>query len=249
MVDAPFALGELRLADDVGSADWIVGTVRDFQYDVASLLPPGLGAYARVFHPAGRQLEGGSWGEVSWSQVAAANGRVAHAAMDWVGITGGWCYLHGRTQPGIWDREPSEGSLPVRQAAGLARVLSRFTKTPAAGWFAVWDGSGSPAYPREAAPRLLMPHRPMVLFAGPLSAVTTSFDAAPFDQRAHLWWPQDRSWCVATDTDLMSTYVAGSADCVAAVLAEDELESYAVTADQKVSWDSDTVNQLPPRSC
>lgn len=246
MVDDTFVLGELRLVADVGSADWIVAGVRDFEYVVGSLLPVGFDAYARVFHPAARRVDG-EWVEVSWSQVAAANGRVAHAGMEWIAITGDGRYLHGDTQPGIWDQEPSEGSLPVRQAASLAGVLSRFTATPSACSFAVWDGSGAPAYPRGAAPTVSMPHRPMALFAGPLSAVTTSFDEPPFDQRAHLWWPRDRSWCVATDVDLMTTYVAGSVECIGAVLAEGELESFPVTADQKVTWDSDTVNPTPPR--
>ncbi len=69
-----------------------------------------------------------------------------------------------------------------------------------------------------------MPNRPMALCAGPLSAVTTSFGGGPFD-RAYLRRPQDRSWCVATDVDFMSTYVAGSVECVAAVLTDEQLES------------------------
>jgi hypothetical protein len=238
-----FVLGELRLVDDVRSADWIVASVRNFEYDVGSLLPVTFDAYARLFHPAARRLDGNAWAEVSWSQVATANGRVAHASMEWVAITGEWRYLDGDTQPGIWDQAPFTGSLPVHQAGLLARVLQRFTQTPSACWFAVWDGSGAPAYPRPAQ-TVGMPNRPMALFAGPLSAITTSFGAPPFD-RAHLWWPDDRSWCVATDVDLMSTYVAGSAECVAAVLAHEQLESFSVTVDQSVYWNSDTVNPTP----
>jgi hypothetical protein len=92
-----------------------------------------------------------------------------------------------------------------------------------------------------------MPQRPMALFAGPLRAITTSFDAPPFDQRAHLWWPDDRRWCVATDIDLMTTYVAGTIECVATVLADGALEALPVTVDQQVTWDSDAVNPPPAR--
>jgi len=120
----------------------------------------------------------------------------------------------------------------------------QFTEKPSECWFAVWDGSGAPAYPRPVT-TLPMPQRPMALFAGPLSAVTTSFVGPSLDM-AHLWWPEDRSWCVATDIDLMSTYVAGSADCIAAVLENEQLESFPVTVDQSVTWDSDTVNPTPP---
>jgi len=59
-----FTLGDLRLVDDVSSADWIVAHVRNFEHDVGSLLPVGFAAYARVFHPAMRRLDG-AWAEVS----------------------------------------------------------------------------------------------------------------------------------------------------------------------------------------
>jgi hypothetical protein len=239
-----FTLGELCLVDDVSSADWIVAGVRDFEHDVGSILPVGFDAYARVCHPALRRLVGDAWAEVSWAQVATANGRVAHASMEWIAITGEWRYLDHDAQPGIWDRAPRIGSLPSRHARTLADVLRRFTEKPSECWFAVWDGSGAPAYPRPVTP-VPMPQRPMALFAGPLSAVTTSFGRGSVDM-AHLWWPEDRSWCVATDIDLMSTYVAGSADCIARVLEDQQLESFAVTVDQSVMWDSDTVNPTPP---
>jgi hypothetical protein len=208
---------------------------------------PSLSMPTRVFHPAGRRRDTDAAAEeVSWSQVAAANGRVAHASMEWIAITGDWRYPDRESQPGVWSRRPSRGSLPANQIAILARVLERFTKTPSTCWFAVWDGSGTPVYPRPVH-TVPMPNRPMALFAGPLGAVTTSFGGQPFEC-AHLWWPEDRSWCVASDVDLMSTYVAGSVECVAAVLADEDLESFPVTVDQSVTWDSDTVNPTPSGS-
>jgi len=105
------AFGDLHLVDDVSGADWIVASVRNFQHDVGSLLPVTFEAYARVLHPASR----GNWGDtidVPWSAVAAANGRIAHAAMEWVAITGDWKFEREAVQPGIWDQPPSEGSLP-----------------------------------------------------------------------------------------------------------------------------------------
>jgi hypothetical protein len=243
-VGGDFSIGELVLAGEVSSADWIVGGVRDFEYDVGSLVPVGFDAYARVLHPAGRHVDGGVPVEVSWAEVAAANGRVAHGAMEWLAITGDWKYLNGAGQPGIWDQPPSTGSLPARQAAVLAGVLSAASETPSEGWFAIWDGYGDAAYRREAVPKVPMPNRPMVLFEGPLHAVTTSF-ARLRDQRANLWWPGDRRWCVATDVDLMSTYVGGNASCIAAVPAENQLETFPVSVDQSVTWSADVVNPKP----
>lgn len=118
-------LGSLRqLAGDVDvrAADWVVAGVRDFDHTVGSLVPPLFDAYARVLHPAARDDV-----EVTWAQVAAANGRQAHPSMEWVGITGSWAFLHGQVQPEVWDTEPDEGGLPAVQAEALATVLAGFT--------------------------------------------------------------------------------------------------------------------------
>ena len=95
-------------------------------------------------------------------------------------------------------------------------------------------------------PRIQLPHRPMLLWAGPLSAATTSFDPPPDDQRASLWWPEDRAWCVPTDVDLMTTYVGGGPECIDALVTDDELEAMPVSIDQPVTWDSDQLNPLQP---
>lgn len=240
-----FGFGDLRLVDDVSSADWIVASVRNFEYDVGSLLPVTFDAYARVLHPAGRESAGVDEVEVPWSKVAAANGRIAHAAMEWVAITGNWRFMTEGGQPGVWERPPSIGSLPAGQAASLAGVLARFTKTPSECWFAVWDGYGNAPYRPGTVSLIAMPQRPMVLLRGPLRAAGTAFSRLKWPEGASLWWPEDRRWCVATDIDLMTTYVGGSVECIDAVLADDRLESFAVGLDQTVHWRSDTLNPTP----
>jgi hypothetical protein len=50
---------------------------------------------------------------------------------------------------------------------------------------------------------------------------------------------------VGTEIDLMTTYVGGSGACIDAVLAETSLEALAVSVDQDVTWEADTVNPLP----
>jgi hypothetical protein len=237
--------GELELVDDVSSADWIVGSVRNFEYDVGSLLPVTFESYARVLHPAARVSAVGDPVDVRWADVAAANGRVAHAAMEWVAITGDWRFMNEDAQPGIWDRAPSIGSLPSHQAASLADLLDRFTGTPSECWFGVWEGYGNMAAHLRTAPMIEMPNRRMLLLRGPLRAAGTAFSHATWPESASLWWPDDRTWCVATDIDLQSTYVGGSAACIGAVLAKQRMETYPVSVDQTVHWRSDTVNPTP----
>ncbi len=67
----------------------------------------------------------------------------------------------------------------------------------------------------------------------------------PWEQSAGLWWPADRAWCVATDVELVSTYVVGSAACVADLLADPRLESAPATVTQPVGDDADQVNPPP----
>jgi len=60
------------------------------------------------------------------------------------------------------------------------------------------------------------------------------------------WWPQDRAWFVATDIDLMSTYIGSSRDCARALRACPALEAVDTAAANSVTWDSDDINPLPP---
>ena len=43
---------------------------------------------------------------------------------------------------------------------------------------------------------------------------------------------------------MMTTYVGGSAEAVAAVVADAGLEAFPVNVDDAVTWDSDTVNRV-----
>ncbi|CAM2882596.1 Integral membrane protein [Prescottella defluvii] len=231
----------LRMVRDVDAGQWIVDRVHGFDHTVASLLPPNFAAYARIFHPAA--TAGGR--SVRWAEVAAANGTTVHPVMEWGSIVGTW---DAPGQPGVWDDEPSQGSLPPPTARTLTTILGRFTGTPETCWFGHWEGSGEVSAPSDHR-RLLMPARDMVLFTGTLDMADTQFGATrefPAGTSAHLWWPDDHAWCVATDIDLMSTYLGASEACVAAVLAEEELEALPAHADQSLTWDSDTVNPLPP---
>jgi hypothetical protein len=46
-----------------------------------------------------------------------------------------------------------------------------------------------------------------------------------------MWWPEDRAWCVRTDIDGCSTYLAASAACISALTSLTTLEGIPVDAD------------------
>jgi hypothetical protein len=237
-------VGDLTVSYDVPPGEWVAAGLCPFaEHAVCSIVPRGFQAYARVFHPAYRLH--GDKGEVRWAEVARANGRQAHPAMEWASITGEWRYVEGENQVGLWDQAPSQGSLPLGQAVRLAQVLRFFTRSPDMCWFAVWDGWATLGDSADGVPRAILPARPMILLSGPLSGIATSVESSPGDQRANMWWPEDQAWCVGTDIDLMTTYIGGSEECIKALAADDGLEVMLVTPDQRVTWDSDRINPLP----
>jgi hypothetical protein len=232
-----FKFGELALSTEV-CGGLIVGGVRDFhEYQVGSLLPDAFAAYVRLFHPAHLATEDGIR-EVRWRDVAQANGKLAHPAMEWGSITASWQLT---SQPGLWDHEPDTGSLPLAQGQRLAHLLARQTTTNEKCWFAIWKGFASVSDSMLDAPRVQMPQRPMLPFHGPLNGAPDSFHDI-WEQSPRLWWPEDRAWCVATDVDLMTTYIGGSTDCIASILAANDLEAMQIPISQGLTWETDTLN-------
>ncbi len=237
------------VAEDVVAGEWIA-TARHAAEPrtVASLVPPVFAAYARVFHPAVRYPDDDLFGgdaedpdvDVTWAEVAAVNSRTAHPAMEWSSITGSWDYVQSDDQPGLWNDSPAQGHLAASTAARLAAVLALHTTTPSTCWFGVdstWHG--------DARPALQLGGIDYLLVRGPVELAAENFADEPVEQSAQLWWPDDRAWCVATDVDLMTTYVGGSAACIAELVAADGLEAAAVPAEQRVTADADTLNPRP----
>jgi hypothetical protein len=227
-------VGRLSPARDVHGAAWVLAGLRDFEYTVGSEIPLVFEAYARVFHPAWRST-GENEVAVRWAEVAEANDRTMHSAAEWVSITGSWEHQYHSIQPGLWDEAPSTGKLPREVAHRLAGILAEHTNDPSTSFFAVWEGWGIPgpmvSFPQgwqhardtfdaevvawrgllDSAAELQLPNRPMQLLQGPLSAIEDFYEQ--YDGPSSLcprsppslWWPADRSWCVSTDIDLMTT--------------------------------------------
>jgi hypothetical protein len=96
-----------------------------------------------------------------------------------------------------------------------------------------------------------VPDRRMHLLLGPLAAIEDFYaryggpSSLCLREPPSLWWPGDRTWCVGTDIDLMTTYVGASNEAVKALLADDQLEVLPVPDNQSVTWEADTINPLP----
>jgi hypothetical protein len=242
-------LGGLPVETDVSTGVWISsGRRRGSPGTVGALVPAAYDAYVRVLHPAVRYA-GDDDVEVPWAEVAAHNGTVAHPLAQWVPLTGSWDYLASDSQPSVWDDAPSAGHLPVAVATRLAAVLRRHTGTPEDCRFGRWVGFGFDAAAVERLPQLLLRGgQDMVVVRGTVDDAVRNLAPEPNEQSANLWWPADRTWCVVTDVDLTSTYVGGSAACIAELLATPGVEAFPAAPDDGVGLDTDTVNPLPPRT-
>jgi hypothetical protein len=219
---------------DVSGPAWIPAT--------GWLVPTAFAAYARVLHPAIR-YDGDDDVEVSWAEIAEANGTAAHPLMQWPAITGGWEFVHEDDQSPLWDDSPAEGHLPVSVASRLVTVLRRHTATPDDCWFGVWTGFGW--YAGCVGTELL--GREYWMLRGPVELAASNAAPEPAEQSVGIWWPADRSWCVVTDIDLMSTYVGGGAACIDELAAVDGLEVVPARPDDRVDYAADQVNPVPGR--
>lgn len=242
---------------DVEEGRWIVDRLHAFGQDVGSVVPAGYQAYARLFHPVDDQPNNTK----RWSDVARRNGRIAHPQMQFHLVSS-----PAGTPPSDTNHRTTSlrwGSLPRTELAALVGVLGRFTATLQDCWFAVWDGFGqihggsalgqltstgggggaAGIAPPEAllGPRLRLPQREYLVLRGPLADVTDLHDALD-DQSPNLWWPMDRSWCVATEIDFAWTYVAGSQRLIAELLTHSALEALPAKISDRFTINSDVLN-------
>ena len=252
----------LEYVDDLTPANWIAERLHPFAQDAGAIIPPGFEAYARLFHPAMRRV-GRKQVPVTWREIADSNLRVHHPQMQFGAIAGGSALKDG-SQPGLWDRAPSTGTLPLDLARVLVGVLRGQTTTPERCWFAAWEGWGDPVFatlhgsadgPAVALPAVIarpmrptfqLPGRGYYLAKGILeAALDTAYGVTSHYQSPSIWWPDDRAWCVATEVDFDWTYVGGSSECIAAVLAHPSLEALPARLSDGVTYASDPLNPMP----
>jgi len=202
--------------------------------------------------------------------VCAASGAVAHPLMQWHMVCRGWSE-HSDSDPlrGRGSEDPQVGNLDPISMAALYGVLAEACTADRVfhafwnGWGGLhrggvgvleFDGDGQthdaadPAFPFPAeivgSATLDLPSREHLVFSGALdpSLFADRPGSAFWPQSPSLSWPDDHSWCVATEIDFDSTLVAGTPRLIDAVLTSPELEAWPVSADDRLTADADTVN-------
>lgn len=240
---------KVRVLDDVAPADWLAARLKGGSGAEPWIVPTGFAAYARVLHPV--EFRNGR-SPVTWAHVAEVVGGRIEAHTRWHVLIGSDAPYRRTSE--LWpDGYPQWGNLDLRSLQGLCDALAAHTSTPRDCFFAMWEGwgqlagglartrlttgGGTPAEPlltdaERGAPRLRLPGRDYFLLRGPLAAMgeLVHHDGSQtwWTQSPSLFWPADRTWCVATEIDADSTLVGGSTEAIDAVLAASVLEAMRV---------------------
>jgi len=226
----PSREGELVLESGLTQAAWIEPLLVAGSFQVRMTVPQGFDAYARIFFPfAGHDLvkDGQIVGQehITWTEMAQRNGRIAHALMEAETI-----------QATVDERASCHDELAPEQVEALLPILTRHTSS-SHGWFLLWEGFGDlheQAF--RSLPKVRHPMRNYYLLSGPHSA----YQDFPHDP--NYWWPDDRAWCVCTDTDFDWAYIAGSAACIEEVLSVAVLDAYKTNPESPAVAGMDVIN-------
>ena len=241
---------------------------------VCSLVPTGFQAYVRVLHPAGdgrgRSVR---WSEVTevngriyhplmqWRQIKGP--EVVHVSerLFWDPLTGRpttevcqalygtlahWTSTPETCWVGIWEGFGSLGA-PSRGAVAVARFSSGSDHEAAEDpdRAAMMASSEAAADKVRRSPKFHHPARGYLLARGPCSAVC-ELTRPPLLVTPSIAWPDDHAWCVASEIDFDSTLVAASRKCADALLADDQLETVEVNAEDRLDVGGDTLNPPVP---
>ena len=228
----------LTQTDDPTAAAWIAPRLGAFASGVRGVIPGGFEAYARILHPADSADE-----PARWSTVAAATGKVAHALMQFHTLVGVGPNEYDVDSAAWTGSVPDQGDLEPESLAALLDVLARYTATSQRCWFAVWEGYG---WVSRGDALVELPQRKYLLFGGPLDAALEIGDWPTAEwflpHSPNLFWPDDVSWCVATEIDLFCTYVGGSRDLIDELLANERLEVWEAHLDDPIAYHTDLLN-------
>ena len=240
----------------VEAADWIAAALAPFEHGlVASVIPRGFPAYARVLNPVRASGSPGTR-PVRWSEIARWSGMPLHPDSQFHSIA-----LPSRRPAGPppWNGQgPERGSLDLADAETLIGWLGPHTGTPDRCLFCMWDGwgwdtamyaalPGEPLIPLpdpvppevRYGPRVRLPGRDYLLYTGPVDAALAFADSP--GQTPNLWWPADRAWCVASEVDLSWSYVGGSAELIEELIADPRLEALPAVTEHAHTWVEDYV--------
>lgn len=218
---------------DLTPAQWLEPLLVPGSFEVWMTAPQGYEAYARIFFPFIQSgLDEGEWYErpVRWTDLARANAKTPHALMEQETISG------SSTGAGL-DGLQCARNLSPEQFAALLPIVARHTASEH-GWFLLWDGFGdlNDQVFNPRVPKVSHAMRDFYLLRGPLDSYVH------FSNDPSYWWPDDRAWCLCTDTDFNWSYLAGHRACIEEVLAVPIMDAVVTRPENPARSGMDVLN-------
>jgi hypothetical protein len=216
-------------ATSVQPAAWLNDALVGFASSVISIVPSGYPAYARLLHPATQQSDDMPT-RIPWQIVADHIGLTIDKNSQWDNLA---ALLPSEVLQSY--EPPLEGTLEPQTYEELVTILKSHTSTPDLCWYGVWEGYDYLLKEFQNAPVFHLNGRSYYLFEDALTLPAISFSGAPFLQSANIFWPDDRAWCVATEIDLCSTYIAASEETIDDLLGRLTGEVYQVALEDRIT--------------
>lgn len=205
----------LAPASSASSAHWLARGFPGPPLLVSTFVPETFPAVVRVLNP----LVGAAGQKLSWASVAKELGIPLYDAAVGDRLCQDYEVKTGK------KINVDFGTLDHEISSALADVLSRHTNTTNKCFFAAWVGYSDIRDDLAGAPVVILPpEREMYLLEGPIQTATEAFDEQR-SRRSLRWWPADQTWCVGNDVYADSVYVAGSKECVSALMDDARLET------------------------
>lgn len=219
--------------------------------------PPETDWNARI-SPDGREFTAPTDGVVSPEMLATVVGHlVVHTATPDAGFAALWEGTGGLL--GHLGHGPSRTFLTFDDDPNHRAMLDRSIRDPLNNAFRkpTWQ-EGILSREVSEGPRLQLRDRDHVLFRGAprmfarrdwvldvpwRDRESEEHGFAPAAQSPSILWPDDHAWVLVTEVDYDSTIIAGSAELIAELIADDLLEVFAIPENAELTWDSDEVNR------
>ena len=185
----------VTVPSDAEAASWVAPRLGEFG-TIGGLVPAGFDR-AVVLRPLPDRGEPVDDVAHAWAIVEVVRGHTSTPDRTWFAVWEGYGWATSRT------------FVVVRGDGARARMARWWWRHRTR----LADARRSRRMVRGLAevPTFDLPHRRYHLLAGPLDAPTRmTAPGTDHPQVPDLWWPDDRSWFVASDTDLGWTCVAGS---------------------------------------
>lgn len=208
--------------------------------------------------PDGREFSAPAEGELAPEMLASIASHLAsHTTTPDAGFAALWEGRGGLV--GHMGHGPSRGFYTFSDDPNHQAMLDRSIRDPLNNAFRTqtWQ-EGILSREISEGPRFRLPNRDYVLFHGAISAFANQDwvldvpwrDApaeehgfAPSAQTPSILWPDDHAWVMVSEIDYDSTIVAGPAELVAAICADERLEAFAIPENADLTWDADEVNR------